>query len=150
MINNVQGDIRERVVGKCRVVSVTVNNNGCGSGNVSGQSVQARTTGTNPLTVSSGTSNPPAKILLPNCTTTALLQAYLTLNNLIRIGSDNSMPNATITALSHPEANKSLSNARPVAVTRYDFCVKVINPGKKSDFSTYVLRDVVREIPQTT
>jgi len=64
---------------------------------------------------------------------------------LKRTGGDNSMPNATITTVSHPEANKSPSNAQPVAVTKYDYCVKVINPDKKSDFSTYVLRDVVRE-----
>ena len=115
-------------------VSVTVNNNNnSGSGNV-GQITKART----------NIQNRP-EIPLPNPTTTALLQAYLTLNNLTRTSGDNRVPNTTV-AVSHSAATKSLSDARPVAVNnKYDFCVKVINPDKKSEFSTYVQRDVTRE-----
>ena len=84
----------------------------------------------------------------PNPTATALLQAYLTLNNLTRTSGDNSkhirstVPNTTV-AVSKSAATKSFSDVRPD--NKYDFCVKVINPDKKSEFSTYVLRDITRE-----
>ena len=121
---------------------MTVNNNNSGSGNV-GQS----TTTTSSLSGSSGTNNQ-LEILPPNPTTTALLQAYLTLNSITRTSSDNRVPNSTV-SVSHSAVTKSLSDAQSVQSSpvnnKYDFCVKVINPDKKSEFSTYVLRDVVRE-----
>jgi len=120
-----------------------VNNNGFGSGNVSGQSVQACTTGTHSLSTSSGTSNLPAETLLPIYATTVLLQMYLSLNKKDQWWQP--CAHATVAAVSHPETNKSLRNAQPFADTKYGFCVKVVNPDKKSNFSTYVLRDVVRE-----
>ena len=89
-----------------RVVSVTVNNNNSGSGNV-GQSTNTRTT-TSSLSVNSGTSQP--DIPPPNSTTTALLQAYLTLNNLTRTSGDNHVPNTTV-AINHSAPQKSLSDA---------------------------------------
>jgi len=54
-------------------------------------------------------------IPLPNSTTTALLRAYLTLNNLSKTNGDNRVSNTTV-AVSHSAAMKSLSDAQAVAV----------------------------------
>jgi len=88
-----------------RVVSVTVNNNNSGSDNV-GQSTNAHTT-TSSLSVNSGACRP--DILPPN-PTTALLQTYLTLNNLARTSGDNCVPSTTV-AVNHLAPQKSLSDA---------------------------------------
>ena len=63
----------------------------------------------------------------------ALVQAYLTLNNNLRAPN-----NAMVTsAPSVPVA--------PIKETKCAFYVKVINPDKKKEFSTYVLRDITKE-----
>ena len=66
-------------------------------------------------------------------TTAALVQAYLTLNNNLHAPN-----NAMVTSA------PSVSVA-PIKEVKCAFYVKVINPDKKKEFNTYVLRDITKE-----
>ena len=122
-----------------RVVNVTVNNNN-GSGITSISSSPKIEPGNRPLipTATSTTAS----------TTAALVQAYLTLNNITRSSGNNNIRNtsnscAPNNAVVTPDSSVSLAPIRNEV--KCEFYVKVINPDKKKEFSTYVLRDVTKD-----
>ena len=118
-----------------RVVNVTVNNNN-GSGITSISS--------SPIT------EPGNRPLIPTATSTtgARVQAYLTLNNITRSSGNNNIRNTSNSctpnnAVVTPDSSVSLAPIRNEV--KCEFYVKVINPDKKKEFNTYVLRDVTKD-----
>ena len=126
-----------------RVVNVTVNNNN-GSGITSISSSPIIEPGNRPLipTATSTTASTMAS------TTAALVQAYLTLNNITRSSGNNNIRNTSNSCVPNielltPDSSVSLAPIRNEV--KCEFYVKVINPDKKKEFNTYVLRDVTKD-----
>ena len=124
-----QGDKSERVV------NVTVNNN-TSSGTKCNSSL---------ISICNEPDNrrPLNQVKPVSTTTAALVQAYLTLNDMASVtrSSDKNLcaPNNTMVT------STPLVSVAPMKEVKCDLYVKVINPDKKKEFSTYVLRDIIKE-----
>ena len=112
-----------------RIVNVTVNNN-----------TSSKSNGNSNSSLITGQNHQPLNHVKPVSTTTAaLVQAYLTLNNMANTTRSSSNNVRT------PIDNNAVVMSAPSVSVKCDFYVKVLNPNRKKEFSTYVLRDITKE-----